>query len=107
MIVRHISVLAASLFSLAATMAHSASPVQEMAQHYCVSCHDADTKKGEIDLQSILKDDIAAHAVTWEKAVQKLNARQMPPLGKKRPADLEYDSAVAALTAELDRNAAA
>jgi hypothetical protein len=97
----------ASLCSFAAVTVLGASPVQEMARQYCVSCHDADTRKGDLDLESILKDDPATHAGTWEKAVRLLNARQMPPLGKKRPPDTEYEDAVAALTAELDRNAAA
>jgi hypothetical protein len=78
-----------------------------MAKHYCVSCHDAETKKGDLNLESILTDRVEDHPDAWEQVVRKLNARQMPPLGKDRPDDATYDHAVAALTSELDRHALA
>jgi hypothetical protein len=50
---------------------------------------------------------VAAHPGVWEKVVRKLAARQMPPLGRRRPDEQTYVSFVAALEAELDRVAAA
>jgi hypothetical protein len=81
------------------------SPVSEMAEHYCVSCHDAEARKGDLNLESILTDGIENHTDIWEQVVRKLNGRQMPPLGKDRPDDATYDHAVAALTSELDHHA--
>jgi hypothetical protein len=81
--------------------------VGEAVRTYCADCHDAEAKKGGLNLDSILAEKIAAHSDTWEKVVRQLAARQMPPIGKKRPDDAGYDRLVAALTSELDRQAAA
>src|SRR3954463_6047017 len=89
--------LAASLCLVRATM-NAAVPVQELAKQYCVSCHNAEKKKGDLDLESLLSTDVVKHAVIWENVVRKLNARQMPPLGKDRPDEAGYDRAAAALT---------
>ena len=43
----------------------------------------------------------------WEKVVKKLRTRQMPPFGEARPAEAEYDTAVASLENALDREAKA
>lgn len=71
-------------------------------ERFCIDCHDADTKKGGVDLDSILQDGIAKHPATWEKVVKQLNARHMPPIGKKRPDEAGYADLLAALTKELD-----
>src|SRR5262249_7948964 len=59
---------------------------------YCVNCHDAETKKGGLDLETILKRDLFAHSDTWEHVIRKLRARQMPPVGKNRPEERQYDA---------------
>jgi hypothetical protein len=89
------------LFLLWSFNAIGASP-QNALETYCIDCHDADVKKGGVDLDSILKDDIGKHAETWEAVVKQLGARHMPPIGKKRPDEAGYENMVAALTAELD-----
>src|SRR6476646_6516587 len=104
--VRRSPVIRVTALWLVTAAASAMTPVSEMAGHYCVSCHDDETKKGDLNLESILMDRVADHADTWELVVRKLNARQMPPLGKDRPDDATYDHAVAALTSELDRHAA-
>ena len=86
---------------LLASVSHAADFRQVLDTH-CVGCHDADTSKGDLDLASILDDGIENHAETWEKAVKQLNARHMPPIGKKRPDEAGYDEVVRELTTELD-----
>ena len=71
-------------------------------EQFCIDCHDAETKKGGVDLDSILQDGIAKHPATWEMVVKQLNARHMPPIGKKRPDEPGYDELITALTTELD-----
>ena len=71
-------------------------------ERYCIDCHDADAKKGGVNLDAILSQDIGKHAETWEAVVKQLNARHMPPIGKKRPDEKGYDELIAALTKELD-----
>ena len=93
--------------------AHPSSPAAVPAAHvalvddYCLSCHDADDKKGDLDLDAIASADVAQHPDVWEKVVRKLRARQMPPVGKKRPDAATYDAVVASLETTLDRAAKA
>ncbi len=91
--------LTAFLFITATALAQ---PPQAALERFCIDCHDADTKKGDVNLDSLLHDDIAKHADTWEAVVKQLTARHMPPIGKKRPDEAGYDQMVAALTKELD-----
>jgi hypothetical protein len=72
---------------------------------YCVSCHDGEMKKGGLDLDILLTDEVPAHAAVWEKAIRKMQARQMPPIGKKRPDEATYNSTVAQLAKLLDADA--
>ncbi len=62
-------------------------------------------KKGGLDLERLLLEDISRHPDQWEQVVHKMQARQMPPVGKARPTDKSYDEAVAKLIAPLDRMA--
>jgi mono/diheme cytochrome c family protein len=78
-----------------------------LVDEYCLSCHDADDKKGDLDLDAIAALDITKHPDVWEKVVRKLRARQMPPVGKKRPDAATYDAVVASLETTLDRAAQA
>lgn len=72
-------------------------------ERFCIDCHDSQAKKGDLDLESILGDDITKHAETWESVVKQLTARHMPPIGKKRPDDAGYAEFVTMLTTELDK----
>ena len=73
---------------------------------YCVSCHDADTAKGGLNLAAVAAEDIGRHPQTWEKVVRRLRGRQMPPAGRTRPDEDAYASVVSQLEAALDRAAA-
>ena len=88
---------------IALTLHAVAAPPREILERYCIDCHDADVQKGDLNLDSILGDDIAKHADTWEAVVKQLNARHMPPIGKPRPDEAGYEAAVKQLTAELDQ----
>jgi Protein of unknown function (DUF1588)/Protein of unknown function (DUF1592)/Protein of unknown function (DUF1585)/Protein of unknown function (DUF1587)/Protein of unknown function (DUF1595)/Planctomycete cytochrome C len=89
-------------FLFAASSAFAETLPRAVLETYCIDCHDADSSKGDVDLDSILQDGIAKHSATWEKVVKQLNARHMPPIGKKRPDEAGYADLVAALTKELD-----
>ena len=77
------------------------SDVHDLIQRYCYDCHDSLTAKGGLDLEKL--GPLADHTEAWEKVVRKLDARQMPPLGKDRPDDASYDEMVSELTRSLDR----
>lgn len=79
--------------------------VRSVVNQYCVQCHDAEMKKGGLDLQELSQSDVAQHPAEWEQAVRKMRARQMPPVGKDRPTGEAYEAALGSLTAALDRAA--
>ncbi|MBL9201437.1 MAG: DUF1592 domain-containing protein [Opitutaceae bacterium] len=82
-------------------------PVRTLVDKYCIDCHDAGTKKGDLSLEGLDLQKLAAIPATGENVARKLAHRQMPPLGEARPTDAEYEGAIAALTTALDRAAAA
>jgi hypothetical protein len=85
-----------------------AKPVATVINRYCLDCHDHESKKGELDLESLSRDEVTQHSDPWERVVRRLNARQMPPSKRKaRPTEGEYDSAIHSLVATLDADAAA
>src|SRR3954468_15288377 len=79
--------------------------VNAVLNNYCVTCHDADMKKGELDLAQLSREEITSHPDQWEKVVRKLQARQMPPIGKERPDEKVYQKVVGQLASTLDRMA--
>jgi hypothetical protein len=86
----------------------AAEAVPVMIGKYCIECHDADAKKGGLNLEAVLKDDVAQHGDTWEKVVRRLATRQMPPAKTKlRPTELELEAVTAALGSTLDAAAKA
>jgi cytochrome c553 len=82
--------------------AHSA-----LVTRYCVSCHNARVKRGDLALDGVVAHEVAQHPDVWEKVVRKMRARQMPPIGMPRPDEASYDAAIRSLEASLDRAAAA
>ena len=78
----------------------------EMMRTYCVSCHDAETRKGEFDLEALLDDDIARHPDAWENVARQLRGHSMPPANKKQPPPGDRKSVVASLESTLDAVAA-
>lgn len=76
-----------------AAPAHAAPKLQPFLQKHCLECHDAEMKKGGLDL-SALKFDIANHTnfSRWVKAYDRVQAGEMPPKKKAQPAAEERDS---------------
>jgi hypothetical protein len=85
-----------------------AKPVTTIINRYCLDCHDHEAKKGELDLESLSRDEVTQHSDCWERVVRRLNARQMPPAKRSsRPTEEEYESAIQSLVATLDAEATA
>jgi hypothetical protein len=85
-----------------------AKPVATVINRYCLDCHDHESKKGELDLESLSREEVTQHSDRWERVVRRLNARQMPPPKRKlRPTEAEYESTIQSLVATLDSEAAA
>ena len=79
----------------------------ELVNTYCVSCHNSVTKSGDLDLAVANAAKVDEHREVWEKVARKLHARQMPPLGSRRPDERTYTAALTSLDSSLDRLAAA
>lgn len=78
----------AALFLLAILPPAKAAPsaIAPFAQKYCIDCHDADSKKGGLDLTS-LKFDLQDRQLfaEWVKIHDKVADGEMPPKKKARP----------------------
>jgi len=71
----------------------------------CVECHNAIDLTGDLDLESLSLDDVAAHAETWETVIAKLRAGLMPP-GDRQALERETrDDLVAYIENEIDTHA--
>jgi hypothetical protein len=80
-------------------------PVREFVELYCFECHDNGAREAGLSLEAALDGDLAATSTTWELAVRRLRARQMPPTDAMRPAEGEYAKLLGVLEGELDRAA--
>ncbi len=87
--------------------AQEEAPHRLLVSQYCTSCHNDRLKTAELDLVTLSASRLEDHTETWEKVVRKLRARQMPPVGRRRPDEATYDAVVASLATALDRAAEA
>lgn len=93
------ALLALLLAPLAAL--HAADKAAFFEQH-CYDCHDADEKKGGLDLTSLaLKLDDRANFETWVKVHDAIANGEMPPKKKVRPPEAETKALLADLDAKL------
>ncbi len=99
-------VVALTTLTLPAIATVPSPPIVSFVNQHCVSCHDAETKKGDLDLERLNEADFQAHSDTWERVVRRLQTRQMPPASRKaRPTEAEYAMALKGLTKVLDADA--
>jgi hypothetical protein len=73
---------------------------------YCVTCHNERLKTGDLALDTLPLDRMAADAETWEKVVRKVRAGLMPPSGAKRPDRGALDALATAIEDRIDHFAA-
>ena len=70
--------------------------VARFLDQHCVECHDADTKKGQLDLTALpFKLSDADTFAMWVKVHDRVGSGEMPPKKKERPS--EGDRAAAEL----------
>lgn len=73
---------------------------EALVEKYCLACHNDRLKTANLSLEKL---GVEAHPGEWEKVVRRLRARQMPPQPLPRPKDADYETAVKALEARLDK----
>jgi hypothetical protein len=82
------------------------SDFKQFVESNCLECHDNATRTAGLSLDAMMAVDFGQNQEAWEHVVRKLSARQMPPQDSARPAENEYEAAVAWLAASLDSAAA-
>jgi hypothetical protein len=66
-------------------------------QKYCLDCHNADRRKGDIDLTHFAeKQDVASNFSLWQSMLQQIEDEEMPPK-KPLPSDIERQEIIAHL----------
>src|SRR5437660_10890984 len=76
-------------------------------QTYCFGCHNEFVKAGNLFLNELGPESVAEHPEIFEKAVRKLQGRQMPPPGLPQPSQQEVDALVGWLESTLDESSKA
>ena len=76
-----------------------AAPPTAFLEQHCYDCHDAETKKGDLDLTALTMD--AQHVDLLIKVHDAVERREMPPKKKKQPAEAEKAAFVKDLEAKL------
>jgi hypothetical protein len=96
-------VLVVGAVTLAASSSRAVEPLRDFLDTHCISCHDAQTKKGGLDLVKLPIDFTQQGAFeVWVKIHDRVKAGEMPPKGRKqRPDATEADGIVKKLQAGL------
>ncbi len=85
-----------------AAASSSGTPADALLARYCVTCHNDRIRTAGLALDGLDSSNVSSHPDVWEKVVRKLRGAVMPPVGRPRPDEAEYDRVVAWLEAELD-----
>ena len=71
---------------------------------YCYNCHDADSEKGDLNLEGLSRKIInSTDATHWQDILDQMNSGEMPPKKKKQPSKEELSAAIGDLTEVLFR----
>lgn len=91
--------ISSSLVLIVAAQIVSAADTRGFIEQHCFDCHDAESKKGGLDLSALaLKLDDRANFAAWVKVHDRIASGEMPPKKKARPPA----GATRALLGELD-----
>ena len=104
------AVLSFSGLGAAAALAQPGPDDRTLLTRYCGGCHNDRTLTAGVSLQGVDLDRVGAHAgevELWEKVVRKLRTRAMPPAGRPRPTEAQYEGVAARLETAIDAAAAA
>jgi Protein of unknown function (DUF1592)/Protein of unknown function (DUF1588)/Protein of unknown function (DUF1587)/Protein of unknown function (DUF1595)/Protein of unknown function (DUF1585)/Planctomycete cytochrome C len=91
-----------ALFAFLCGHSFAAVPVAAFLEQHCVECHDADVKKGGLDLTSLTLDKLdAASLKPWQHIFERVRDGKMPPKKKPQPEKAEKDLFLANLKEPL------
>ena len=87
-------------------LAESPAEHQALVSRYCLDCHSAAERAGDLSLEGVELAEAGQHPEIWERVVRKLRVAMMPPSDAPQPAALERAALVSWLERRLDRAAA-
>lgn len=93
-------VLSSLLFSACATLSAAETPPSLTAflDAHCLECHDADVKKGGLNLLDLaFSPEDPALFPTWQRVYERVHEGEMPPAKQPRPPGAESDAFLTAL----------
>ena len=90
--------------ALAQTTSAPVTPERAMFSDYCVVCHNDMRVTGGLSLEHVDLSRLAVDAdetEIWENIARKLRTRAMPPPGRQRPSESQYEAVAARVETEL------
>jgi hypothetical protein len=89
----------------AVTVSRNASPPSPrvVLDTYCITCHNQRLRTAGLALDSLDVTTPGANPEVWERVIEKLRARAMPPPGLPRPDPATYQAVAGWLETEIDR----
>lgn len=82
--------------------AETPKPLATFLDQHCIECHDADVKKGGLDLEALKFDLANADGFqSWQKVFERVRDGEMPPKKKPQPAKADADVFLAGLKEPL------
>ena len=89
--------------STSSPVSSDAAAVRGLVGQYCVACHNQRLRTAGLALDNLDAAAPASNAEVWERVIDKLRARAMPPAGLPRPDAAAYHAVAGWLESELDR----
>jgi hypothetical protein len=80
---------------------------REVLNQYCVTCHNDQVTTAGLSLTKLDLENVGKDAVVWEKVIQRLRTRFMPPPARPRPDEATYNALISHLEQSLDAATAA
>ncbi len=94
--------IACSLGTAAATHSPIPEPVLEMLSQNCLQCHDADSEKGDVNLDHFTIDwSNPDQAELWERVLTMVDQGVMPPRDKDQPTQAQRETMVGFIDEQL------
>lgn len=96
------ALLLATLPAVAQQPAGSAVHARQVIEASCTKCHNTTDWAGGVAMDTLDAAKPSESPDVWEKTVNKLRGRLMPPAGEKQPSQADVDAVVAYLEGSLD-----
>jgi hypothetical protein len=72
------------------SLTHYKKTIAPVVNKFCAGCHNAEQKKGDIDLDKDDPSELVKDKELWLKALKMIRADMMPPKGKRKPTAQEF-----------------